>query len=376
MNDVPSGGPPDVPARAPLSGTLGGHRQNKSAQVNTPPVGDPRSSLPSVAGGPSPSGSPSPDDPRSTRPPTPQDAEKSARKTPPPPQFPTPPPPQFSSPSPHRIDARAEWLQSRLTLRDWEILETLYRVNLATSTQIQRIHFSDLAQAVHTRKRVLKRLVQWGALIAPPRRVGGPLGGSQQRIYSLDPASLILMKLRLGVTEFEPAPSGKLRAMQLRTHTLTIAELYAQCVELSRSGPYEVIDFQSEPQCWWPLGNRRYLKPDAHLRFASLRAESIDNWWIEVDLGTERGTVIREKFRRYLAYYASAEDGPYDAVPRVLVTTPDQSRATALKGVITRLGDNASTLIHVTPFNTATGFLTTYADAPINPNPEERRNTT
>ncbi|MGI5204074.1 replication-relaxation family protein [Spirillospora sp. CA-108201] len=353
--------PPDVPAGPPF----GVRRQAPSTQATGAPDSEARRTLSPFGGGSAPasprSASPSPEG-EGTRPAPPA----KSRNQP----LPRPSPPL----PPHRINARAQWLEPRLSVRDWAILDTLYRVNMATSGQLQRMHFYGLAQAIHARKRTLKRLVRSGALIAPPRRVGGPQGGSQQRIYSLDPAARMLMQMRVGVAEDEPGDSGYLRALRLAQHTLTVSELYTRCVELARNAPVDIVEFQAEPQCWWPLDRRRYLKPDAHLRLANFDNQIIDNWWLEVDLGTERARAIRDKFRRYLSFYASGEPGPDDAIPRVLVTAPDNARAKALTRAVARLGPYAQSLIHVTAFDAATTFLATFSTTPIQPpnEPTER----
>jgi hypothetical protein len=260
------------------------------------------------------------------------------------------------------VNARVEWLQSRLSARDWAILETIYRACLATSTQIQRVHFFPVASAVEMRKRTLRRLVESGALANSPRRIGGPLGGSQQRVWALDPAARILIQNRLGTVEGEPMEADSGRALRFVQHTLTVTELYVQCVEMARTGAFDVIDFWAEPQCWWPLGNRRYIKPDAYLCLGLPGTDEVDHWWIEVDMGTERNPVMRDKFLRYLRFDASGQEGPGGVSPRVLVTTPDRSRASTLKRIRGRMGQPAADLITILPFEEATAFLATYTN--------------
>jgi len=272
--------------------------------------------------------------------------------------------------APARPHARAEWLENRLTERDWAILETLFRVRLATSGQIQRLHFFGLSQAASIRKRTLKRLTEWRAIIAPVRRIGGPSGGSQQRIYSLDPAAQQLMELRWGIDPQRRRSADPTVSPRLATHMLTVAELYVRCVEMSRSGALDLLEFQVEPDCWWPLQTGDYLKPDAYLCIGVPGSDFVDHWWIEIDLGTIRAPHMRRKFARYADFAANGGTGPGGVLPGIVVTAPHDTRRTGLKQIVTRLGTTARQLIQVIPFDSAVTVLASHAANLPNPSTE------
>jgi Replication-relaxation len=67
-------------------------------------------------------------------------------------------------------------LRNQLSERDWQIIWTLARVRVATSTQLERVHFGDV-----TRRRAQKRLavlVSLRVLGRLPRVIGGVRAGS------------------------------------------------------------------------------------------------------------------------------------------------------------------------------------------------------
>lgn len=233
MTDGPAGGPTDEPADLPAAET----EQTTSPQVT---------------------GLPGPEHPRNLSP----FARPPAVRPPRPASKPVNPP--------KKVQDRADWLAERLTSRDREIVETLYRVKIATSAQIRRLHFSDRPENGRICRRVLKRLIDWRALEVAPsgRRIGGEGGGSNQKIYQLDPAAYRLMWLLEGNTTL-PKKLPKYSTW-LEKHTLEITGFYVRCVEMQRAGILPLNDFQTEPRCWWPDGKRGFLKPDAHLRIGIL----------------------------------------------------------------------------------------------------------
>jgi hypothetical protein len=252
----------------------------------------------------------------------------------------------------------------RLSERDWEILDTLFRVHLATGSQFHRLFFTHLSQAMSVRSRVLKRLTEWRAINVLDRRIGGPSGGSRHRVYVLDPAAKRLMELRTGVARKR---QQKVDGGRLVAHMLAVSELYVQCVETSRTGAFDLLEFLAEPDCWWPLENGGYLKPDAYACVSVPSTPLVDHWWIEADLGTERMPVIRAQLSAYVNFANSGQSGPGGVVPGVIITTPDDARCAALKRAVKRLGSPATELIQVITFDSAAAFLAAHATT-------ERRN--
>ncbi|WP_158566821.1 replication-relaxation family protein [Actinomadura craniellae] len=236
-------------------------------------------------------------------------------------------------------------------------------MHIVTGGQIERLHFFELKSAFRVRARVLRRLTDIGALVAMPRRVGGPDGGSGPYVYGLDPAAILLLRLRENTEETARIPAGITRAPRLQSHALAVSELYTRLAETSRDSAYQITEFQAEPDCWWPDGTGSHLKPDA---YTALVAEQFtDHWWIEVDLGTESVPVIRAKFAAYTAFAQAGIPGPGEVIPRVLVTTPDSARCAALKRALSSFPDIAGKVIHIVTFDAAVPTLAAQITTPI-----------
>ncbi|POM23636.1 hypothetical protein BTM25_47950 [Actinomadura rubteroloni] len=238
----------------------------------------------------------------------------------------------FLNPPPN-IFERAVWLGMRLTDRDLADLETVYRLGLATGSQIERLHFFGLSSSFSVRKRVLHRLVESRALIVLPRRVGGSFGGAGAAIYGIDPAGAVLIQTIRGV----PAPDKKTTASnvspRLHSHVLAVSEIYVQLIESSRKLPFAVADFQTEPESWWTTELGDVIKPDAYAALVRRNHRVTDHWWIEVDRGTESVSIVEQKMRSYLRIAQSEITGPGGVIPRVLFSAPDNRRT----GVLTRI---------------------------------------
>ena len=90
-----------------------------------------------------------------------------------------------------------EALAERLTDRDWQIIESLNRVRLATGLQLERLHFHELAARSRSimRWRVLKRLSDARVLAAPARRGGPGPPGTPKHVFCPCPPRLPLSPL-------------------------------------------------------------------------------------------------------------------------------------------------------------------------------------
>jgi hypothetical protein len=241
----------------------------------------------------------------------------------------------------------------RLGDRDRAILSTVARLRLVTGTQLERLHFADVAISVRARvrRRVLARLVAWRVLNTLPRRVGGVRAGSSGLVFGLDTTGQQLVPLDGPMRR--PEPPG----VRFVAHQLGVAELYVALVELARRDGFTVDAFATEPACWWPNGLSGWLKPDAVLWLSA--GDVTDAWWIEQDMSTEHLPTVRRKLRPYLDFAARGQLGPTGVMPRVLVCVPDSARRDAIAGVIARLSAPADALLHVTTASDAPVFLLT-----------------
>lgn len=253
-------------------------------------------------------------------------------------------------PMPARVrPAHVEWVASRLSARDREIVKIVNRLRVISSRHLSCLFFADLREGrsrTTARTRVLRRLVAWRVLCPLERRTGGHGGGSGAQCYALDSAGQRL------VAAWQQAEGADVRVRRpgapgertLR-HILGVSELYVSLVELSRSAGFTVAVFEAEPGCWWPTGLGGVLKPDA---YALLTCGSVrDHWWIEHDQATEGLPTIRRKVETYVDFLRRGQLGLGGVVPRVLVSTITEPRRAAVAALVRHLPLPAAELVRV-----------------------------
>lgn len=259
----------------------------------------------------------------------------------------------------HRVrQAHVEWVRERLAGRDWQIIDSVDRLRLATSVQLERLHFYDLVPSARDRirRRVLARLVSWRVLMTLERRIGGVRAGSSGLVFMLDSAGLQLVKEKEATTTNKNENRRPREPSEvLLGHRLTGSELCVSLIELSRVQGFVVADYQTEPRCWWPNSAGGWLKPDVYVKLAADRYD--DHWWIEVDKGTEHQPVIRRKLLTYVDYINGGGLGPDGTVPRVLVTVPDEKRRDQMRSVLEHLPTSARPRLYVARETRAADFL-------------------
>lgn len=233
-------------------------------------------------------------------------------------------------------------VEASLSSRDWRVLATLGRLRLASSGQLERLHYADVTP--RRARQLLAGMVERGLLARLPRVVGGLRAGSSGHIYLLDRAGARL--LRPGRTFRRPDDPGG----RFLDHSLAISELYVGLVEAHRLGTLTLASFASEPSCWRGFpgagGGQVTLKPDCAVTTRLGRYE--DRWLIEVDRATEAVSVVARKCELYRRYWQSGtEQGRLGIFPRVLWVVPDKVRADALAAVFNRLPDEVQPLFAV-----------------------------
>jgi len=175
--------------------------------------------------------------------------------------------------------AHVDWVASRLSARDRDIVEIVNRLRVVSSTQLSRLFFADLRAGrsrTTARTRALRRLVAWRVLCPLERRTGGHGGGSGAQCYALDSTGQRQAEDAGGRVRRPGAPGQR----TLR-HILGVSELYVSLVELGRTAGFTVAAFEAEPGCWWPNGLGGRLKPDAYALLACGTVR--DHWWLEHD---------------------------------------------------------------------------------------------
>lgn len=226
-------------------------------------------------------------------------------------------------------------LQERLSERDRLILEHVAQLRLLHARQIQSLLFPDeqhatAATAARCCRRVLERLTRERLLVRLERRVGGVRAGSASFIYAIGPVGNRLVDT-----------SGRRRrlnepSLRFVDHTLAVADLLVQVTLHARSGAWEVVQWQSEPNSWREvvtLGGTLVLRPDLFVVLAVGEYEL--RWFIELDRATEHLPAIRRKCRLYNTYYRSGKEQQRRGVfPRVLWITPTERRTVWLRKAI------------------------------------------
>lgn len=229
---------------------------------------------------------------------------------------------------------RLSQIVASLGSRDLAIVGTVAKLRLVTSLQLQRLHFTTGAAASNARqaRRAFQRLTDLRVLVRLERRIGGVRAGSSGHIYRLDVAGQHITQVAQGRRR-RPGEPG----LPFVQHTLAIADLYVRLHEAARRGGVDLIQFETEPDCWRPFfgpgGARLRLKPDAFVRLG--RGEFEDLWFVEVDCATHGATALATKFRTYRQYWATErEQAKWGGVfPKVLWLVPNVTRLRQLLDV-------------------------------------------
>lgn len=194
----------------------------------------------------------------------------------------------------------------RLSERDNNIITAVTRFHQLASGHIQRLYFADgsaPSRGIRTR-RTLRRLAAGKKLRRIERSIGG-FGGSEGFTYL--------------------APGNTARAQNL--HALDVSELYVRLVEAAREGLLALEAFDPEPGCYLWV-NSIQLKPDAFIAIDG------QDFYLELDRGTEPGMALADKVKRYslgARYWEAAT--PF---PRVILVVPDEQRVRQALRYLTR----------------------------------------
>jgi Replication-relaxation len=257
-------------------------------------------------------------------------------------------------------------LADQLSDRDQAISTNLEHTRVLTGAHLQRLHFAhiDPSARARDRRRVLQRLTNLDLVSTLDRRVGGIRAGSAGHIYTLAPAGRRLQALQHGQQLTKRLRRPRTPGAPFLNHALAISEIYVALVEASRIHSFQVSTFDTEPTCWHPAGNGRYLHPDAYTVLQAFMHQ--DCWWLEIDQATESLPRITRKCRAYLGFLTHGGLGPDGVPPRILFTAPNPHRVQAIGDVITKLTTTTETsqLICVTTHTDAPNFLITELTAP------------
>lgn len=244
--------------------------------------------------------------------------------------------------------ARLDFISTQLSPLDCAVLGLVARTRLCSGAQLERLFWSEGQPESRARqaRRTLRQLTEWRILDRQPRPIGGRRAGSRGYIYSLGPSGVRLLDRESGVRVRRLGTPGD----RFIAHVLSCTELVVRMEEAARQGDLDVIEIQSEPECWRGFlsgfAARVVLKPDLFVRIGVGALE--DRWMIEVDLATEASGTLLTKFKRYLSHYRSgSEQRNHGIYPRVLWAVPHQRRAAQVEEVLRRLPSEARRLFTV-----------------------------
>ena len=241
----------------------------------------------------------------------------------------------------YATSARAQQIEAQLTDRDQAIIHILGEVTVASSVQLERLHFDTLKPSSRTRQRnaVLKRLTKQGVLARLPRRIGGVRAGSSGHIYALD----ILGQKLVGRTKTRRPPNA---GWPYLAHALAVTDVLVQATEAQRLGQLNLTRFVSEPRCWNLIEGQQPLRPDAVISVRPTIGNWIDHWAVEVDRATERPVRIRRKLLTYLEAFNTGSTLHGTAVfPKILFSVPDEDRLHEVLRVVDKLPFDATELV-------------------------------
>lgn len=227
-------------------------------------------------------------------------------------------------------------LAHQLTPREFAVIESLDRVRLATSKQLERLHFTGESKPANARqaRQTLMRLTERRVVVLLERRVGGVRAGSRGSVYALDVAGQRL------ASACGPAGGVRIRrpwtqGIAFLRHQAAVSELYVRLVEAARLGQLELLDFDTEPLCWRTFtglgGGRTILKPDGFVRLGLSEFE--DAYFVEVDRATHSVPSVARKLAMYRRYWQTGREQQRRAgvFPKVLMLVPSEARRTSLE---------------------------------------------
>jgi hypothetical protein len=139
-------------------------------------------------------------------------------------------------------------------------------------------------------------------------------------------------------------------------HSLAIADAYVALKEAEYTGLVKILGAVTEPDTWRVIAGAK-IRPDLDLVLGLPIKRISLSLWVEVDLGTERASQIKEKLARYWHAYKHATENDLDTFPVILFLAPDQERVEELQGLIARGEKEAASLFMVALISAFPTFL-------------------
>ena len=222
-----------------------------------------------------------------------------------------------------------------MTDRDRRIVLAVGRFGQLKTGHVRSLFFDALSSTPSDR--ALLRLTKRRYLARIERPLaGGNKGGSGQYVYQLGSEG---WKLCRRETRYWPYRA-------VNAHMLAIADVFVSLKTLEAEGRYQVSGFATEPDTWMTVAGAD-LRPDLHVELVDSELRRSLDWWLEVDMGTERQKQLSDKMSRYYhAWQYSTEDDMF-SFPRTVFLVPDDERVKELRWLISRLPEEARILFDV-----------------------------
>jgi hypothetical protein len=182
------------------------------------------------------------------------------------------------------------------SVRDVEVLASLVWAGFLTTRQIERLHFPSRRRA----QRRLRALLDHGLVRAHLQ--AGAL--ERENVYVATLRGVDLVEESGLFRDVPPTPVRVPRISKL-AHGLAIRDVFVEALLWERRGASRAVDVLFEGE----------LARDAMLRAAGLIPDVLvmvevagarDRFFVEVDLGTETTTTLREKFGKWSIYLAGS----------------------------------------------------------------------
>lgn len=254
--------------------------------------------------------------------------------------------------SSHRRAGRRQLsaVRDSLSARDWQALQAVARHRYLTTRQVEGFCFFGHATpltAARVARRVLRRLASLRVLVPLERRIGGVRAGSSSFVWRVGPVGdRLLRELNTAARRRQREP-GRL----FLDHCLAVADAHLAIVQAHRGGDLELLDAQTEPDCWRPYtglgGARLVLQPDLYVVTGA--GEYEDHWFVEVDRGSEHPQRLLAKCRKYQDYRRTgSEQAEHGSFPLVVWIMHGRAQADRLATAIDDDRDLDERLFRVT----------------------------
>jgi hypothetical protein len=212
-----------------------------------------------------------------------------------------------------------------LTARDSQLVHLVGRFGQASSSHIREVLFPGLSSTTFDRS--VSRLLDARYLYRVGRRASGESGGASPFVY------------QLGVKgwQFCGMAGGYQRSNAVNEHSLQIADTYVLLVEAERAGVIKILGFELEQS----VGGGR---ADAWVEIGVVGRGHKFQYFLEVDLGSERPIRIEEKCAAYWSAYVTSEEEYW---PYVAFVVADERRRREIGRILGSLPPERQALFRV-----------------------------